>query len=115
MYEHKSKPLAPKNVFYRRQARNFLYGMLILSLCLSIGITGYHFFGKANWLDAVHNASMILSGMGPVIEMKTTSAKIFSSFYALFSGVVFITNIGLIIAPSAHRFLHKLHLEERFN
>jgi ABC-type polysaccharide/polyol phosphate export permease len=51
--------------------------------------------------------------MGPVIEIKTTSGKWFSSLYALFSGVAFITNIGVLIAPIAHRFFHKLHLEDR--
>ena len=66
------------------------------------------------WLDAFHNASMILSGMGPVVEIKTVGGKWFSSFYAIFSGVAFITNIGIVLAPLAHRFFHILHLEEDF-
>ena len=61
-----------------------------------------------NWLDALHNASMILGGMGPVVEIRTDGGKIFSSMYALFSGVAFITNIGVLIAPVAHRFFHIL-------
>jgi hypothetical protein len=55
---------------------------------------------------------MILSGMGPVVEIKTDAGKYFSSFYALFSGVAFITNIGMLLAPMAHRLFHKLHLDE---
>jgi hypothetical protein len=55
---------------------------------------------------------MILSGMGPVIEVNTVSGKVFSSFYALFSGIVFITNIGIILAPALHRMYHRLHFEE---
>jgi len=55
---------------------------------------------------------MILSGMGPVVEINTGVGKWFSSCYALFSGVIFITNIGLILAPAAHRLFHKLHLQE---
>jgi len=54
---------------------------------------------------------MILSGMGPVVEIKTTGGKLFSSFYALFSGIAFITNIGIILAPAAHRLFHRLHVE----
>jgi len=54
---------------------------------------------------------MILSGMGPVIEINTDGGKWFSSFYALFSGVVFISNIGIILAPVLHRLYHRLHLE----
>jgi hypothetical protein len=55
---------------------------------------------------------MILAGMGPVIDTSSVSGKIFSSFYALFSGVAFITNIGFLMAPAVHRFFHRLHLEE---
>lgn len=79
--------------------------------CLLIGIIGYHYTAGVGWLDALHNASMILSGMGPVIEIKTDGGKWFSSFYALFSGVVFISNIGIILAPVLHRLYHRLHLE----
>ncbi len=111
-YEHKKQPLASKKVFLSRVAKNAFIAFVILSICLLIGIIGYHFGGPMNWLDALHNASMILSGMGPVIEIKTTAGKLFSSFYALFSGVAFITNIGVLIAPIAHRFFHKLHLED---
>jgi hypothetical protein len=81
-------------------------------ICLIIGVVGYHYWGGASWIDAFHNAAMILSGMGPVIEIQSVNGKIFSSAFALFSGVVFITNVGIILAPAIHRLLHKLHLEE---
>ena len=99
-------------VFYQRVLKNIVIAFLILGLCLLVGIIGYHYWGEADWLDSLHNSSMILSGMGPVIEIKTVSGKIFSSMYALFSGVVFITNIGIILAPALHRMYHRLHLEE---
>ena len=76
-----------------------------------LGILGYHYTADISWIDSLHNASMILSGMGPVVEIKTVSGKLFSSFYALFSGVAFITNIGILLAPAAHRIFHKLHAE----
>src|SRR5438093_5042220 len=103
MYEHRRQPLLPLHLFYQRVLRNVLIACLVLTVCLLIGITGYHFTAGALWLDALHNASMILSGMGPVIEIKTTGGKLFSSAYALFSGIVFITNIGVILAPLLHR------------
>lgn len=86
--------------------------LLILFVCLMIGVFGYHYTAKIPWLDSLHNASMILSGMGPVVEIRTVAGKWFSSFYALFSGIVFITNIGIIIAPALHRMLHRFHLGE---
>jgi hypothetical protein len=112
-YEHKSQPLASRKVFIRRLYRNILLAACILAICLVMGILGYKYSAPMGWLDALHNASMILSGMGPVVEIQTDGGKIFSSFYALFSGVAFITNIGVLIAPVAHRFFHMLHAEEK--
>lgn len=98
--------------FYQRILKNILLASVIMFVCLAIGIIGYHYTADIPWLDAVHNASMILSGMGPVVEIKTLAGKWFSSFYALFSGVVFITNIGVILAPAMHRMFHRLHIED---
>jgi hypothetical protein len=111
MYEHTKQKLAPVSIFYQRVFKNILTAFFILGVCLLIGVVGYHYWGKAGWLDSFHNASMILSGMGPVIEINTVPGKIFSSCYALFSGVVFITNIGIILAPALHRMYHRLHLD----
>jgi hypothetical protein len=112
MYENKREPLATLSVYYWRIFKNIIIGILILGICLLTGILGYHYIGHIVWIDAIHNASMILSGMGPVANVENTTGKLFSSAYALFSGVVFITNIGFILAPAAHRFFHRLHLDE---
>lgn len=112
MYENKSKPLLPIHLFYQRVLKNIAFASFILALCLVIGIVGFHYTANAPWIDALHNASMLLSGMGPVISIDSVGGKIFSSVYALFSGVVFITNIGIILAPIMHRLYHRLHLEE---
>lgn len=115
MYEHKKQPLASPKTFYRRVGKNLLFSMLIMALCLIIGTVGFKITVSPNprWIDCFHNASMLLSGMGPVLtEIDNTTGKLFSSFYALFSGIAFITNIGIILAPIAHRFFHKLHLSE---
>ncbi|HTQ64970.1 MAG TPA: hypothetical protein VMI12_09235 [Puia sp.] len=113
MFENKHQPIAPIRVYRRRIAKCMATGIFIIFGCLILGILGYHWTGEIPWLDSLHNASMILSGMGPVVEIKTVGGKWFSSFYALFSGVVFITNIGIILAPAIHRFFHRLHLEAK--
>jgi hypothetical protein len=118
MYEHKSQPLAPLSVYYRRIGKNAVSVAGIFFVMLLIGTAGYHFatFPVTPWLDAFHNASMILSGMGPVVTNGFVAwGKIFSSFYALFSGVIFITSIGFILAPGIHRIFHRLHLEQAKN
>ena len=112
MYEHKSQPLVPLATFYQRILKNVLIASIIMLVCLAIGVIGYHYTANIPWLDSLHNASMILSGMGPVVEIKTVSGKWFSSAYALFSGVVFITNVGIILSPAVHRLFHRLNLEE---
>ncbi|MCX6319351.1 MAG: hypothetical protein NTW29_18890 [Bacteroidetes bacterium] len=112
MYERRKQPLASRATFYQRVLKNIVIALSIMFVCLLIGILGYHYTAGIPWIDAMHNASMILSGMGPVVEIKTVSGKWFSSAYALFSGVVFIGNVGLILAPSIHRIFHRLHLDE---
>jgi len=87
-----------------------LAGVLILA-SLVLGIAGYHLFGGLSWLDALVNASMILTGMGPVDPILSVPGKLFESFYALFSGVAFLTIMAVILAPVVHRFLHRFHLD----
>lgn len=112
MYEHRKQPVIPLKKFYKRVLKSVLIAFGILAICLLIGVAGYHYTANISWLDSLHNASMILSGMGPVVEIKTVGGKWFSSAYALFSGVVFITNIGIILAPAIHRLFHRLNLEK---
>ncbi len=112
MYEHRHQPLAPRSAYYRRIARNFAVAAAVVFAALSLGVCGYHFIENLPWVDALLNASMILGGMGPVAELHSTAGKLFASFYALFSGLVFITVGGILFAPVVHRFLHKFHLDE---
>lgn len=111
MYEHKSESLLPFRKFLRRLFNHALAGLAIIAASLGIGVAGYHFLEGLPWIDALLNASMILGGMGPVDLLKTTAGKVFASGYALFSGVVFLVVVGIMIAPAAHRVLHRLHLE----
>src|SRR4029078_1522919 len=111
LFETKHEPLAPVHIYRKRILRSLSFGAVIMFFCILLGTGGYHFTAHIRWIDSFHNACLILSGMGPVIEISTTSGKLFSSFYALFSGVVFISTIGIILAPAIHRFFHRLHVE----
>ncbi len=111
MFEHRKQPLVPRRVFYRRLARSIGLAAMILVLSLGLGMAGYHHFEGLGWVDAYVNAAMILYGMGPVSPMQTTGGKLFAGSYALFSGLAFVTSIGVVLAPIFHRFLHKFHLE----
>lgn len=110
--ERKYQPLAPPRIFYNRLVKCFLLTLAIIAFSLAMGTTGYHCLGDLDWLDALLNASMILTGMGPVSPMTTPVGKLFSIFYCLYSGIAFISLVAILIAPIYHRFLHQFHLED---
>jgi hypothetical protein len=83
---------------------------VFIFLGLSIGIIGYHFTVGLSWVDALVEASMILSGMGPISSLPTTSAKIFASLYALFSGLVFVLAMGIVLSPVVYSLLRQFDI-----
>lgn len=111
MFEHRSKPLLPIGAFALRVAKCLLGAAILVLVSLGVGAAGYHLAEGMPWLDATLNAAMILTGMGPAAELKTTGGKLFATAYALFSGVIFLTVAALVLAPIAHRLLHHFHLE----
>ena len=111
MFEHHKEPLLRKEAFRRRVARHVSMALGVVAASLGLGILGYHYCEGLGWLDSFVNAAMILSGMGPVNELHHDAGKWFAGFYALFSGVAFLTIAGILFAPIIHRFLHKFHLD----
>ncbi len=112
MFESRTEPLAPRHVFLRRAVKFLGLAGWVIGAALAIGVLGYHSIAGFGWIDSLLNASMILGGMGPVGELSSNAAKVFASLYALFSGLVFISVIGIVLAPAAHRALHRFHLNE---
>ena len=112
MYEHRRHRLLAWPQFLRRAVRHLLWALGVLACAVGIGTGGYHVVGHLPWIDSFLNASMILSGMGPVDRMESTGAKMFSALYALFSGLVFIGVAGTLAAPWLHRLFHWIHLGE---
>jgi hypothetical protein len=112
MYERRHEPLAPLGVFLRRILFSLGIAIGMIAVALSIGIAGYHWIAGFGWIDSLLEASMILGGMGPVNPLSGDSAKLFASFYALFSGIVFIGLMGIVLAPLAHRLMHKVHIDD---
>jgi hypothetical protein len=112
MNENKVQRLSPWPKFARRLAKSFAAMVAIVSAALLAGILGYHSIAHLSWVDSLLNASMILTGMGPVDPMKDTASKLFASAYALFSGVVFLSAVGVLLSPIAHRLLHAFHIDD---
>jgi hypothetical protein len=113
VYEHHRRPLLPWRLFLRRAGRHLLFALVLILAAVGVGTIGYHLLNGLGWIDAFLNASMILSGMGPVDRMESDAAKIFAALYALFSGLVFIGIAGIVLAPWLHRLFHLMHIESR--
>ncbi|HEY1038438.1 MAG TPA: hypothetical protein VGF30_03490 [Bacteroidia bacterium] len=107
----KKKQLLPVAEYRKRLVSNALLSFGFLFLSLLIGVIGYMYYFQLGWIDALLNASMILTGMGPVNMATTSSAKLFASFYAIYSGVAFLTSVAVLLGPVVHRFLHRFHLD----
>ena len=108
----KSKLATPKQ-FLQRMGWSLLAGGGLIAISLLIGILGYHSLGGLSWIDAFLNASMIMSGMGPVSPLAGTAVKLFAGCYAIYCGITLIGATGIIIAPLIHRVMHRFHLEDQ--
>ncbi len=108
--KHRGHFAEPRNI-YIHLTRNFILGIFLIGAALFIGMLGYHNFENMPWVDSFLNASMILSGMGPVTPMTTISGKIFAGTYALFSGLAFIAIVVIVFSPIFHKFFRKIHME----
>lgn len=109
--EHHKQRVVPLPHFLLRMGRYAVFTFILIALSTGIGTAGYFYIGKLNIIDSFYMACMILTGMGPVAEMTTESAKLFSSFYALYSGVAFLSITAVFFAPIIHRLLHILQVE----
>lgn len=112
IYERYDEPLLPFRQWLLRVAHSIWCAFMIVLVALSGGILGYHFIGGLLWVDAFLEASMILGGMGPVAPMHGDAIKIFAGCYALLSGLIIISIMGIILAPFMHRILHS-HFKDK--
>lgn len=117
MFEHKNQKVIPHPRFQRRVAKYALVAAVMIGVSWVIGAAGYHYLTNPslNWVDSFYNAAMILGGMGPVDILRSDIAKIFASFYALFSGITFLSATSIFFAPFVHRFLHILQVDDNDN
>src|SRR5450432_4147083 len=113
MYEKKGQKLLPWPLFARRIGLSLLITLGIVFSALFACVLGYHTIAKLPWIDSILNASMILTGMGPVDPMRDTASKLFASAYAIFSGVVFLSAMGVVLSPIIHRIVHAFHVNEK--
>jgi hypothetical protein len=111
LFEHAREPVISRRRFIWRMFIAIGLWLSLTLIGLVIGIAGYAIFEGMPWVDAYVNAAMILSGMGPIGELKTTAGKIFAGTYAIFSGLIIVIATSFVLAPIFHRVLHRFHVE----
>lgn len=112
MYESKDEPLLPAPHFYRRLAAHVFGAVLLIAATLMIGVLAHLWLEPVSWHDALLNTAMIVSGLGPYILPASISGKLFFTLYSILVSLMFVATLGLILAPLAHRIIHKFHLDE---
>jgi hypothetical protein len=110
-FEHRRQKVIPVRRFALRMGRAILLWLGLTVIGLAIGMMGYASTEGMSATDAFVNAAMILSGMGPVGELKTEAGKLFAGAYALFSGLFVVIATGFVLAPVLHRVLHSFHVD----
>lgn len=110
-FEHRGQPVVSRRKFARRMLVAIGLWLILTCAGLAIGMAGYAAFEGMSFIDAFVNAAMILSGMGPLGELKTSAGKIFAGCYAIFSGLIIVIATGVVLAPIFHRVLHCFHVE----
>jgi hypothetical protein len=112
-FEHKSEPLLPRRAYLQRLARGVALAIALVAPSLGAGMLGYRGFEHLSWIDAFLNSAMLLGGMGPVNAPISNAGKLFAGLYALYCGLLVILVAGIVLAPVAHRFLHRFHIKDQ--
>ncbi|SEG05018.1 hypothetical protein [Bosea lathyri] len=108
-------PAEARRRFARNLARALAVWLGLAVVGMAIGMVGYMATEGMSAIDAYVNAAMILSGMGPVDQLKTEGGKFFAGSYALFSGLFVVIATGFVLAPIFHHVLHRFHVEQGKN
>jgi hypothetical protein len=112
MYESRRHPLLGRSGFLRRLLGHVAAALALALGSVVIGMGGYMKFEGLSAIDAFLETAMLLGGMGPLHAPATQAGKLFAGFFALYAGLVFIAIAALLLAPVAHRLLHRFHLDQ---
>jgi hypothetical protein len=111
MYEHYHQPLISRSAFIVRVIKCSIISLFLLAVTIFIGAATYHYSEGYSWVDATLNAVSIMTGLGIVGNLQNPPAKVFTSFYAIFSTIAFFLVLGFLFSPLIHRFMHRFHLD----
>lgn len=108
----KPDPLHPKS-FLKHFLRNLFLGLSTMLIILSVGIIGFRYFEKTDWVDCYANAAMIVSGVGTLTNPQTTEGKLFIGTYSIFGGASFLLVVAVVFSPIFHWLFRQVKVEDR--
>ncbi len=111
MFEKKNQPLLSYRSFLIRILHCILLAVACLGVTALTGASIYHYVEKLSWVEAFLNAVLVMTGLGLTVTLQTTAGKIFTTFYAILSALVFFAVVGILFAPIIHRLFHHFHLD----
>ena len=111
-YERRGHRPIPRARFVRRFLAHVAIAVAATVVSIGLGMAGYVHYEHLSATDAFLNVAMLLGGMGPVNPPTSEGGKLFAGLFALYAGLFFIVVAGLLIAPVAHRILHRFHWDE---
>jgi len=111
MFERYRQPLLALPLFIRRVIRCVLLSLFLMGITVFVGSVGFHYLERWLWLDAILNSVLVMAGCGLIRGITNPVAKIFASFYTVFSTTVYFSLLIILISPLLHRFVHVFRLE----
>lgn len=109
MYERRNERPISRDKFRLRVFMHVLVALGVVAGSILIGMIGFVLFEGMPWSRGALNATTLISGLGLAEVPETPIAQIYTSLFALYAGFVFVAASGIVIAPIAHRILHKFH------
>jgi hypothetical protein len=107
-----SSPLHSRH-FFLHFSRNLLLGFSITLVVLAIGMAGYRYFEKMEWLEAYVNSAMVISGVGSLTNPQTDDGKFFVGTYSLVGSAAFIIVVAVVFSPIFHWLFRQVHVDDR--
>ena len=116
MFEHYKQPLLIFPLFIRRVIRCAMFSLLLIGVTVIIGAFALYYIELGwSWPDAFLNSILIMTGCGLNKTLMLSGSKIFMSFYAICSTIIYFCVLIILFAPLVHRLLHSFHLEIESN
>ena len=91
-------PPAQLELASSRRKRVF-YALTVIVAVMIVGTVGFHLIEGLDWVSAFYFESMLATGQGPPISLKTDPGKIFASIMAFVSVSSVLTAIVVTLAP----------------